>query len=252
MKSNRLLTLLRDFLASPILSTALGIISIGVSFALVNENLGLLTAILTSSLIAISFAVLLLYFYLREKPTTSFRILYLKAAWQIFDEAGKLAVLDHTQTLKCLHNNVYTYRYLSYGDATSIELESSVGKPIHTYFDGGRRYDIFYLNRVYNQGEIFNMNIKKTMKDAFTADEEWVENQILHVVDQVELSVEFPKEKRPKNKEDVWLVHKFAGSTETAALSDSCYSYNEKGDLVILYRTSNPRLGSTYQIRWRW
>ena len=252
MKSNRLLKLLLDFLASPILSTALGIISIGVSFVLVNQNLGLLTAILTSFLIAISFAVLLLYFYLREKPTTSFRMLFSKISWQISDDKGQLAIMDKAETVKCNHNNIYTYLNRSYGDATSMEFESSVGKPIHTYFDGGKRYDIFYLNRVYNKDEIFSLSIKKTMKAAFTADEEWAETEILHQMDQLEMSITFPKERQPKRKEDVWLVHRFAGSTETVVLSHSCYSYKEKGSLIVTYRTSNPRLGSTYQIRWRW
>ena len=252
MKSNRLRLMFREFLSSPILGTTLSIISIIISFVLVNEDFGFLIALLTSFLLIISFSVLLLYFNLREKPTTSFQVLYSKLAWQIHDEDGKSSSMILSQTLKCLHNNIYTFKNTSYGDSDSISFDSSVGKPIHTFFDGGKRFDIFFLQRVYNKGDVFNINIEKKMENAFTENEEWIENEIDHLMDQVELSISFPKNRNPKEMDTIWLIHKFAGSTKTILLPETCFSRSESGNLIITYRVKKPRLGSTYQIRWRW
>lgn len=252
MSGNRFVQLIRDILASPILSTILGTLSIGISFALVNGNSGLPTAIFVSTLMTLFTAVLIAYFYFRERPRTSFRLLYSKLTWEIFDEKGLSSNLVIQQTLKCLHNNIYTYKLTSYGDGTITNLESNFGKPIHTFFDGGKRYDIFLLNRTYNKGDMFIIEITKKIEGSFLSPEEWVENEILHETEHSELSITFPKNRHPTDRNQVWLAHKFAGSTETKILPDTCYSYNVDGNLIINYRITHPKLGSIYQIRWHW
>jgi hypothetical protein len=219
--------------------------------ALISVGLGTLVDPIAGALFAGGMFVLLValaVYVLRQRANFDgpYRVLSSRCIWDLQDPDGRDAIV--TKTLEVEFNyEVIALSERAWGDGSQFaEYECEYGMPLEpTIRDGPVEYMLIALEAPRKRGEQAKLVSRRTVRDAFVEDTEWVEYDLRQKSRSSGIEVRFPAGRAP---EKVKLRRREDGATEdvTDMLEDSG---NRK---VLRVEVRRPPKGARLKLSWDW
>lgn len=186
--------------------------------------------------------------YDRLRSAGLYEVLDFQASLEICDAKGKASIYRKHQKIKFLQNNVISYQDQAFGDGEQFaDYEVSPGKAVDRYRDGAIWRVLISLRETKSRGQVEEINIKRTIKNAYYENTCYLQTNIDHPTQSMTMSVIFPADRLPRR---VLCVQKNAKRTKELApenivdLVDKCQK--------VTWHVKRPRLFERYLLQWEW
>jgi len=167
---------------------------------------------------------------------------------ELLDPRGDQAVFTRRERIRFLQDNVVALHDHAWGDGQLFaSYRCQPGVPVDIYPDGSRHNVLISLRETKNKGDILELWIERVVHAGFTQDEEWLETEIDHWMEQLHLSIIFPQE-RPCRRATLSR----RSTAKTVALPQDSFALLPDGRQRLAWETAHPKLHDCYTIKWAW
>lgn len=177
-----------------------------------------------------------------------YEILDYDATLEIMDIKGEKARLTRREHIRFLQDNVVAIHDHAWGDGKFLcNYKCQSGVPVDIYEDGSKHNILISLRETKNKGDEIELWVERTIRGGFTADEEWLETEVDHLMRKLTLSIAFPKG-RPCRR--ATLSRRSTG--KVTPLPQKHFALLPDGRQKLTWETRRPRLHDRYTIKWAW
>lgn len=181
-------------------------------------------------------------------PTSLYQVNSLDIGLEIRAADGSKAIYTKRSRIKFLQDNIIAYQDQAFGDGDQFaDYEVSPGKAVDRYRDGAIWRVLISLRETKSRGQVEEINIKRTIKNAYYEDTCYLQTNIDHPTQSMTMSVIFPPDRLPRR---VLCVQKNAKRTKELA-PEHIVDLADKRQKVT-WQVERPRLFERYLLQWEW
>jgi len=185
---------------------------------------------------------------LRPRNRGLYEILDYNLTLDIADSKGRLAIFRRRQKVRFLQDHVIAYQDEAWGDGDVLaDYECSPGVAVDNFQVGARRMILISLRQTKNRGDVLDFDIKRTVKNGFANNEEWLEVETRYPTRRLRISVIFPSGRHCKAAR---LIERRA--ERTTPLSARCFSLSRNGRQTVTWECKRPAHLESYTLCWSW
>lgn len=177
-----------------------------------------------------------------------YEVLDFQSRLELHDTAGKQVTYHKQQKVRFLQNNVIAYEDVAWGEGDIFaDYQVSPGVVADKFKEGHRYRILISIRATKNRDDMEVFNIRRSITDGFTQENEDIQTEINHHTRKVTVSVVFPAQRLPKQ---VILVEQNTG--RTTKLGAEHFALLPDGRQEVTWQLKHPKLHEAYIIRWWW
>jgi len=125
-----------------------------------------------------------------------YRVICHETTWDIIEPDGSLVIATRRKEIRIDQNNVFALHDFAWGDG-SRENEYSPGEAVAEFHGEGRTHQLIALGRIYYRGEDLDFNVKRTVRDGFLGDHEFVSIDTRDATEKLRVKILWPPDRPP-------------------------------------------------------
>jgi len=177
-----------------------------------------------------------------------YEILDYGSTLDLVDRQGQEAVLTRKEVIRFLQDNVVALHDHAWGDGELFAAyHCQPGVPVDIYEDGSKYNVLISLRETKNKGDVLELWIERVIKGGFLEEQEWFETEIDHWMNQMRVSIIFPKG-RPCRRATLSR----RSTAQTILLPQDDFALLPDGRQKLTWETNHPKLHDCYTIKWVW
>jgi hypothetical protein len=184
----------------------------------------------------------------QQRRPGMYDILDYDSTLELVDVAGKIAIFKRRQQVKFLQDHIIAFQDYAWGEGDIFAAYNcSPGVEVDRYREGNQWNVLISLRETKSAGDVIDFYTERTIKNGFTAKEEWWQVEIRHHTRQFRLAIIFPAERRCRR---AVLIQRSKQGTKV--LGPGHFTDRPDGRQVLTWETNKLKRFETYTIRWTW
>lgn len=186
--------------------------------------------------------------WIGDRYAGPYEILDYDAVVELIDETGTLALFKKRQRVKFLQNSIIAIEDYAWGDGDILaDYKCTPGVVVDKYRQGDRWNILISLRDTKSIGDIEQFHIERTVKDAYTRDEEWLQTEIRRHTRRLKMSVIFPQNRHCQH---AVLIQRSA--SRVTELGPEHVDNLPDGRQIVFWETTHAKGFDVYTLKWRW
>lgn len=184
----------------------------------------------------------------RHHETPIYEVLAYHVQLELLDEHGEQAHYTKSQKVRFLQDNVIAYQDQAYGDGDIfVNYQCSPGVPVDYYQDGNVWRVLISLRETKRKGQVEDIHISRTIKNGYTESVSYLQTNIEHPTQFIEMSIIFPATRLPRRVVGIRKNTKHSVEFGLNAFTD-LPDQRQK----IVWHVRKPKRFESYILKWEW
>jgi hypothetical protein len=191
--------------------------------------------------------------WVRERFGGIYEIVSSELEWDLTSADGSSATNTKKNRVRFIQNNVLAIPDYIWGDGTtSSDYSCKPGNQVAAFFEGSKKCVVIALDRMYNRDDELDIEIKRTVRNAFLGADEWVEVKPLAGTPALSFTVLWPAG-RPPRTVTLTIDNERRNKRKITQLNDDNGLGWHEGDRRKFYRHfARPSSDERIRIDWVW
>lgn len=186
--------------------------------------------------------------FTRDRLSAPFEVLSYESTLQLRDPQGHKAVFLRRTHLRFLQDYTIAIQDFVWGDGDPIsDYKISPGIIADRYRDGERWNLLISLRQTKGRNDEETFNVERTVRNAFTGQQEWVQAETWLPFRKLCLRVQFPKSRPCKR---AWVIER--SRNRTTQLNIEHFHTLADGRTEVVWQRQSPRRGEIFTLKWDW
>lgn len=188
----------------------------------------------------------------RERYGGIYEIVTSELEWDLTAADGREAFVTKKNKVRFIQNNVLAIPDYIWGDgSTKSEYSCNVGQKVAEFQEGAKTCVVIVLDRMYKRDEELELEIKRTVRDAFMGTREWIEVKPLAGTPELTLNVLWPAG-RSAERAELTIENERRNRRSVEQLGDDSFHWGPGGRQQITRHFARPSPDERIRIEWSW